>query len=84
MILLLKANDLIEFTDLSTGEILMVRVIKLHHYKNFEDLYNAFEDKTVFGYEKNEDANPKDMLKYYEQENINLYGALGIEIEVVF
>ena len=80
---LLKVGDLIEFTNLSTKENITVKIIKLHHYKNFDDLYNAFEDKTILGYEKNEDSDPRDMLKYYTQENINMYGALGIEIELV-
>lgn len=80
---LLKVNDLIEFTNLSTKETIVVKVKKLHHHKNFEDLYNAFEDKTILGYEKNEDSDPRDMLRYYTRENINMYGALGIEIEVV-
>ncbi len=79
---LLKINDFIEFTNKSTKEIITVKIIKLHHYKNFEDLYKAFKDKTILGYEKSEEANPKDMLKYYTQENINMYGVLGIEIEL--
>ncbi len=80
---LLKINDFIEFTNKSTKEIITAKIIKLHHYKNFDDLYEAFKDKTILGYKKNEEANPKDMLKYYTQENINMYGALGIEIKLV-
>lgn len=79
----LKTNDLIKFTNVNTQEIITVKIIKLYHFKNFEDLYNAFENKTILGYNENDKPSPKDMLKYYKQEDINLYGTIGIEIEVL-
>ena len=44
-------------------------------------MYNHFS-KDKLGYKENETASPKDMLKFYTQENIDKYGVLGIEISL--
>lgn|SRR5574344_456586 len=79
---LLKVNDIIEFINRKNNESLKTRIIKLHKYSSFEQLYNHF-DKEKIGYHKDEIANYKDMEKYYSIEDINKYGVVGIEIEVL-
>lgn len=77
-----KINDIIEFTDINTKEVLRCLVINLYHYKTFEELYKN-HDKISIGYKENEEANPNDMLKYYTQDEIDKYGVVGIEVKVL-
>lgn len=79
---LIKKNDIIEFTNISNEEKIKVRVIKLHKFKNFTELYNCF-DKTLLGYKKDELASPSDMDKYYSKEKQEQFGVLGIEIKLI-
>ena len=39
-----KINDYIEFTNITTLEIMFVRITNLYHFKNFEDLFNYFDN----------------------------------------
>lgn len=79
---LLKVGDRIIFVKRDDEkEILKTRVIKLHRFKNFEELYSHF-DKKVLGYKEDEIARSSDMSKYYSKEDIEKFGVLGIEIEV--
>lgn len=77
---LLKENDIIEFTNRTTDEKLCVKVIKLHCYNNFSELYKNF-DKVSLGYKEDEIPNPVDMDKYYSKQEQEKYGVVGIEIE---
>lgn len=79
---LLNENDLIEFTDRTTLEKIEVKVVYLHKYPNFEELYKHF-DKISLGYNQDEVANYKDMEQYYSKEEQEKYGVVGIEIKVV-
>ena len=79
---LIKENDLIEFTNRVTKEKLTVRVIKLHKYLSFEELYKH-HDKVSMGYKENEDAKPEDMEEYYSKEEQTNFGVVGIEIEII-
>lgn len=79
---LLFENDLIEFTNRTTLEVIIVEVVRLHKYSNFEELYKNF-DKIAMGYNKDDVANPKDMEKYYSKEELDKYGVIGIEIRVI-
>ena len=76
---LVKENDIIKFTNITTGEKLEVKVLKLHRYNSFEELYKHF-DKVSLGYKETEDANPSDMEEYYSKEEQGQNGVLGIEI----
>ena len=76
----IKVGDTIEFTNIVSLEKLKVKVIDLHKFKNFEELYSHF-DKTQLGYKQTEIANPNDMNQYYSNEDIEKYGVLGIEIK---
>ena len=77
----IKVGDTIRFTNLITSEELDTKVIKLHKFPTFEELYKNF-DKVSLGYNENEEANPKDMEAYYPKEKQKKYGALGIEIKL--
>ena len=79
---LLKKRDLIEFTNRLTLEKIVVEIINLHKYPNFEELYKHF-DKKLLGYDKNTKANPSDMEKYYSKEEQEKCGVIGIEIKVI-
>ena len=79
---LLKIKDLIEFTNRETLEQLLVEIENLYHYPSFEELYKHF-DKIAMGYKEDEEANPKDMEKYYSKEEQEKYGVLGIKIKKV-
>ena len=79
---LIKVNDTIEFIDRTTNEKLKTRVLKLHKYNSFEELYKN-HNKVSMGYKIDEEADPKDMEKYYPQEEQSKYGVVGIEIEVI-
>lgn len=79
---LIKINDIIEFTSRTTEEKLKAKVINLHKYNSFEELYKH-HDKVSMGYKEDEEANPKDMEQYYPQEEQAKYGVVGIEIEVI-
>lgn len=78
----LKENDLIEFADEKTNESVTVKILALHKYKNFEELYKNF-DKISMGYAEEDIADPKDMEKYYSLEEQEQNGVLGIEIKVL-
>lgn len=79
---LIKENDMIIFENRKTRELIKTKVIRLHSYDSFEELYKYF-DKVSLGYNINEEASYKDMEKYYSLEEQNKYGVLGIEIELI-
>ena len=79
---LLKEKDLIEFTNRISLETILVEIVKIHKYSNFDELYKHF-DKVSLGYNKDDIANPKDMEKYYPKEEQEKYGVIGIEIRII-
>ena len=79
---LIKEGDRVEFTDVETSETLLCKVVCLHRYANFQQLYMR-HDKISLGYQENEEANPLDMLAYYPREEVEKYGVVGIEIALV-
>ena len=78
----IKVGDMVEFTDVKTGEALLCKVVNLHLYASFDELYKN-HDKISIGYEENEIADPKDMLAYYSAEEVERYGVVGIELKIV-
>lgn len=72
-----EINDYIEFTNITTLEIMFVKITNLYHFKNFEDLFNYF-DNSILGCSSYEE-----MYKYYSKEEEKKYGVLGIEIKVL-
>lgn len=77
-----KIRDLIEFTNIKTGEKLFVKVINLHYYHDFDELYKN-HDKISIGYSMEDIPNPSDMSMYYNESDIKKYGTLAIEINVI-
>ena len=59
------------------GEELTVRVIALHRFPDFAALYAALPHSKLGS------TDPKDMERYYSQEEQREYGVLGIEIKRV-
>lgn len=79
---MLRVKDFIEITNRVTLEKILVEIIDLHYYSNFEELYKHF-NKMEMGYDENEVANPKDMELYYSKEEQEKYGVVGIEMKLV-
>lgn len=78
----IQVGDEIEFTSRTTGEKQLTKVIAMHIYSSFADLYRDY-DKVSLGYEKDEEANPEDMEQYYSKEEQEKYGVVGIEIQLI-
>ena len=72
-----EINDYIEFTNITTLEIMFVKITNLYHFESFEDLFNNF-DNSILGC-----GSYEEMYKYYSREEENKYGVLGIEIKVL-
>lgn len=79
---IIMENDIIEFTNTKTKEVLRCKVNKIYKYKNFEDLY-MHHNKISIGYKENEIADPMDMLTYYSKDKIEKYGVIGIEVTAI-
>ena len=72
-----EINDYIEFTNITTLEIMFVKITNLYHFESFEKLFNNF-DNSILGC-----GSYEEMYKYYSKEDENKYGVLGIEIKVL-
>lgn len=77
---LLKVDDVILFTNLSTLEKMNVVIKGLYYFNSFEELYKFFS-KEEMGYNKEDKASYKDMLEYYSIEDEKKYGVVGIKIK---
>ena len=77
---LIKIGDTIEFANTSSNDIVQCIVTNIYKYSSFEELYKN-HDKISIGYKALEEANPKDMLMYYSNDDIIKYGVLAIEIK---
>ena len=79
---LVNLGDIIEFTNITTGEKITAQVEHLYLYPSFEELYKN-HNKIDLGYKQNEIASPKDMSKYYPQEEQEKFGVVGIKIKLI-
>ena len=77
----ISQGDTIVFTN-QNGDKLKVLVVNIFKFPSFNELYDSY-DKERLGYLSNEVADPNDMLKYYKQDDIEKYGVLAIEIELI-
>ena len=79
----IKPGDRIVFTNTATGETCTKRVVKLHRFDSFAQLYEALP-LLQCGYtvEDVDKAHPSDMEAYYSVEEQKKYGVVGIEIQV--
>ena len=72
-----EINDYIEFTNITTLEIMFVKITNLYHFESFKKLFNNF-DNSILGC-----GSYEEMYKYYSREEEKKYGVLGIEIKVL-
>ncbi len=80
----IKPNDRIQFTNTENGTKITVRVIEIHPFNSFAELYAklpllkcGYTEQTI------QNAKPEDMLEYYSIEQEKLYGVVGIETELI-
>lgn len=78
---LINIDDGIEFVNRVSNEKIITKVLKIHKYDNFFELYKHI-DKISLGYNKDEYADSKDIKMYYSKEEQAKYGVVGIEIEL--
>lgn len=82
---LIKVNDEIVFHHKDDNQkSITVKVVKLHHFKSFEELYDNLP-LLKCGYTQDNIATAKadDMLEYYSKEQQAKHGVLGIEFEII-
>ena len=79
-----SAGDTIIFTNLADNRQVSAKVLKLHIFDSFKELYNNLP-LLKCGYTEQEldTASPDDMLAYYPKEKQEKYKAAGIEIELI-
>ncbi len=80
----IRVGDEIEFINSTEPEMsLLCRVIALHKFSSFEELYNNLP-LLQCGYTENDIsfASPDDMDLYYSKEKQNKYEVVGIEVKV--
>lgn len=78
----IQIGDIITFSKKDSNESISAKVLKLHLYKDFVDLFNNI-DKAKLGYNEAQIADPTDMEIYYSKENISLYGVIVIELSLI-
>lgn len=81
---LIRTDDEIEFKNIDSNETILTKVLCLHHFKNFEELYKVLP-LLKCGYDETDICNAKasDMNVYYSTEKQNFYGVLGIELKLL-
>ncbi len=80
---IINVGDEIVFTNTVTGETLNTRVVNLHRFDAFDELYKSLP-LLQCGYtsEDVDNATPADMEKYYSVEEQEKYGVAGIELKL--
>ncbi|MDK0714995.1 ASCH domain-containing protein [Clostridium perfringens] len=79
----ISKGDYINFiSTMNPNKQLEVKVIEIYKYNNFEELYKEF-NKVKLGYREDEIVHYTDMEQYYSKEDIDKYGVIGIEVEVI-
>ena len=77
----IKAQDTVVFNCSSTKDIITAKVSGLHKFSDFEELYKALPlEKCGYTVAELDTAHYTDMEQYYTKEQIEKYGALGIEL----
>lgn len=77
---LINIGDIIEFENIDTSEKLKVKVINLHKFNTFSDLFDFFDHRRL-GLNDNDDASI--MNNFYSKEEQKKYGVVGIEISLI-
>lgn len=79
--MLINVGDMIEFKNIDSEEIIKTLVVNLYRFNSFKELYDNF-DKSLLGYENDDEASYMDMEEYYSRLEQEKYGVLGIEIKL--
>lgn len=81
----IKVGDIIEFTNTSnSSQKLEAKVTSIHFFDSFETLYQSLPlERCGYVAEEVKCAKASDMLKYYPKELQDLYGVLGIELQLI-
>ena len=77
---LINIGDTILFEHMDTKETIKCKVINLYKEKSFKPLFDRFDNK-VLGLDDGIDETV--MNSFYSTDEIEKYGALGIEIELI-
>ena len=76
----IKENDIVIFTHSFSGESVAVKVLKLHRFNTFKELYETLPLlKCGYTEEDIDTANYNDMNTYYSYDEQRRYGVVGIE-----
>ena len=77
----INVEDTFVFNCSSTKDIITAQISGLHKFSNFKELYNALPlEKCGYTVAELDTAHYTDMEQYYTKEQIEKYGALGIEL----
>ncbi len=77
----IKIDDTIVFTNTKTEQTVSAKVINLHRFSTFEELYASLPLlKCGYTLENVDTAHYTDMEKYYSAQEQKRYGVLGIEL----
>ena len=77
----INVEDTVVFDCSSTKDIITAQISGLHKFSNFKELYNALPlEKCGYTVAELDTAHYTDMEQYYTKEQIEKYGALGIEL----
>lgn len=80
----IKAGDIIVFTQSFSGESVTAKVVALHKFNTFEDLYKSLPLlKCGYTEENIDSASYQDMTMYYSLDEQRKYGVVGIEIALI-
>ncbi len=75
----ISVGDSLVFRNTENSDVITATVKSLHTFSDFTALYKTLPP-TLLGYEEGEKADPTEMKRYYTDEDINKYGAVGIEL----
>ena len=77
----IKVGDIIVFTQSFSGESVTVKVLALHKFSSFKELYASLPLlKCGYTEENIDSASYQDMTMYYSLDEQRKYGVVGIEI----
>ena len=77
----IKVGDIIVFTQSFSGESVTAKVLALHKFSSFKELYASLPLlKCGYTEENIDSASYQDMTMYYSLDEQRKYGVVGIEI----
>jgi ASC-1-like (ASCH) protein len=76
----IELGDVIEFTNRETGETLLTKVVGLHRFQTFEDMFERMESNKFGGESKEWLLNQ--ISEFYPLEEQKQFGVIGIELSL--